>query len=115
MVSPGALTLHQAFSDTDRQVKPVLWRCKRAGPAWIERAGGMVGEVEIDDQCPGGRIPAQVGALHRIEHVAPRRVRLRAVRRVAKRQEEATPIPLDPVETEAPFAGGKRDIEPPHA
>src|SRR5919199_2083145 len=100
MVSPGALTLHQPFAGTDRQVKPVLRRSKRAGPAWIERARWMVGEVEIDDQCPGGRIPAQVGALHRIEHVAPRRIRLLAVGRVANWQEEATPIPLDPVETQ---------------
>src|ERR687886_556466 len=97
-----ALTLHQPFSGANRQVKPVLWRRERAGPAWIERAGWMVGEVEIDDQRPGGRIPAQVGALHRIEHVAARHVRLLAVRRIAKRQEEATAIPLDPVETQTP-------------
>src|ERR671937_832933 len=110
MVSPDALTLHQTLAGTDRQVKPVLRRSKRARPAWIERAGWMVGEIEIDDQCAGRWIPAQVGALHCIEHVASCRIRLLAVRRVAKRQEEATSILLDPVETETPFTGGKRDI-----
>ena len=49
---PRALALgvsNQAFSGTDRQIKPVLRRSKWAGPAWIERAGWMIGEVEIDD------------------------------------------------------------------
>jgi hypothetical protein len=43
---------------------------------------------------------AEVGSLHRVEHVAAGAVGLGAARRIRDRQEDAAAVPLEPVERE---------------
>ncbi len=70
MVARVARGSAQAFPGLDRDREPVPgWR-QRAGPAWVERARRVVGEVEVDDPRSGRRVAAEIGALGRVEHVA---------------------------------------------
>src|SRR5438552_3178901 len=52
--APGRLArwlqLGEAFARPDREVEPVLARHERAGPAGIEGARRLIGEVEVEDQ-----------------------------------------------------------------
>src|SRR3954471_5941733 len=82
----------QSFACADRQIEAVLGRRERAGPARIEGARRLVGEVEVDDERPRGGIAAEVGALRRIDEVAAGRVRLGAVRLVPERDEDAARV-----------------------
>src|SRR5438067_1046153 len=74
----------------DVDVQPVWRRGQRAGPPRIVRAGGVVGEVEVQDQA-AVRADAEVGSLHRVQQVPARAVGLSPRRCVAEGQEHAAP------------------------
>src|SRR3954471_10363188 len=97
----------QTFAAADRQIEAVLgWR-ERAGPARIEGARRLVGEVEVNDERAPGRIAAEVGALRGVDEIAAGRVRLGAVRLVPERDEDAARVAGHPERGERPFASGE--------
>src|SRR5204863_9331665 len=73
-------------------------RCQRARPAGVPGARRVEGEVEVEDETVAAA--AEVGALDRVEEIAARAVRLTPARLVAKRQEDAAAVCVEPVELE---------------
>src|SRR4029077_12669938 len=70
LVRSGADSAVRTFSSPDRDLEAVLGRRQRAGPAGIERARRLEGEVEVDDERAGRRVASEIGALGRIDEIA---------------------------------------------
>ena len=86
----------EALTRADRQRKPILRRRERARPARVVRAGGVIGEVEVEHEPLA--LATEVGALDRVEQVPARAVRRVAARLVGERDEESAAVPFEPVD-----------------
>src|SRR5664279_4900685 len=86
-VAPSA----NALAGLDRERQARLRGCQRAGPARIECARWLVGEVEVEDQRAISGDP-EVRPLRRVEEVAAGAVRRAAVRCVTDGQEDSSRV-----------------------
>src|SRR5215210_1005090 len=68
----------EPLATSDRRRQHVGGRSERADPPRVVGARGVVGEVEVEQEALSDH--AEIGALDRVEHVAPAAVGLRAAR-----------------------------------
>src|SRR5579884_1445199 len=102
--SPPELVMVFLFARADGNAQPVFHRGKRAEPATIIGAGRIVRVIEIKHHAcyvagrPGTRCRQKIAALDGIEEVATATVALQRAGRIAKWQEKAAAIDVEPVE-----------------
>src|SRR5215831_10880838 len=82
----------------DRHGQSIGRRRKRADPAVVVGAGGVIREVEIEHEALADA--AKVGSLDTVEEVASGGIALGFARRVGEGQEDATSISVEPVQIE---------------
>jgi len=78
--------------------EPIRGRGERADPARVVAAGGVVREVEVEDEAAG--VAAEIRALDRVEQIAPATVGRTAARSVRERAEDTATVGVEPVELE---------------
>src|SRR5437763_9659258 len=88
--------------------EPVRRRRERAHPARVVAAGGVVGEVEVEDEALV--VTAEIRALDSVEQIAPAAVRRATARSVGEGAEDAAAVGFEPVDLER--LRGTVELEP---